>query len=444
MKPTPSKHSRRSFLRRTAAAAAVFSVLPRHVVGGAGQVPPSERLNIAGIGAGGQARHDLDKVARDNNIVALCDVDDKRAAESHQRWPDAAKYKDFRVMLEKQKDIDAVVVATPDHIHAVAAIAAMEHGKHVYVEKPMAHSIYEVRRMMETAKRNKVVTQMGNQGHSFYGVRILDAWLQDKTIGNVSEVHCWTDRPTWAQGIGRPADTPPVPDTLDWDLWLGPAPERPYHPAYAPRDWRGWCDFGTGALGDMACHIMDGAFWTLDLGCPTRVEAETSGPVDETYPKWSVIRYEFPERGTRPPVTLTWYDGGKMPDKPEDLLEGRPFGSNDGGAMLVGTKGKIITDAYGGGVRVLPESKMKGKRPKVTIPRSPGQHEEWVLACKGGGPTPGSNFEYAGGLTEVVLLGCLALRTGQPIEWDAENMTAKGCPEAAPYIQREYRDGWRV
>jgi len=443
MKAKNQRCSRRTFLR-CAGAATAFSVVPRHVVGGAGQVPPGERLNIAGIGAGGQAEHDLNKVALDNNIVALCDVDDRRAADSFQRWPEAAKYKDFRAMLDKEKGIDAVVVATPDHIHAVAAIAAMELGKHVYVEKPMAHSIHEARRMMEVARRTKAITQMGNQGHSFYGVRMLHGWLESRTIGKVSEVHCWTNRPTWPQGIGRPADTPPVPDTLDWDLWLGPAPERPYNPAYAPRNWRGWCDFGTGALGDMACHIMDAAFWTLDLGFPTRVEAETSRPSDETYPKWSVIRYEFPKRGKLPAVTLTWHDGEKMPDRPEDLPEGRPFGSNDGGGLFIGTKGKIIHDAYGGGVRVLPESKMKGKRPKITIPRSPGQHEEWVQACKGAGPTPGSNFEYAGRLTEMVLLGCLALRTGQPIEWDAENMKAKGCPEADAYIQREYRDGWAV
>ncbi|NIA12571.1 MAG: Gfo/Idh/MocA family oxidoreductase [Nitrospiraceae bacterium] len=435
---------RRTFLGQTAAAAGLFTIVPRHAVAGSGETPPSEKLNVAGIGAGGQAAHDLDKVSRYSNIVALCDVDEKQARESFERWPDAAKYKDYRVMLDKQKDIDAVVVATPDHIHAPAAIAAMELGKHVYVEKPMAHNIYEVRRMMEVARRTKVATQMGNQGHSFYGCRVLRTWIEAGVAGKVREIHSWTNRPTWPQGIDRPADTPPVPPTLDWNLWLGPAPERPYHPAYVPRNWRGWCDFGTGALGDMACHIMDGPFWSLDLGFPTRVEAEVSGPSIESYPKWSIIRYEFPKRGKMPPLTYTWYDGGKMPERPDELEEERRMGDSDGGSLLIGDKATIMTGTYGGGVRVIPETKMKAlKRPKVKYPRSPGQHEEWIEACKGGKPA-GSNFEYAGQLTEMVLLGVLALRTGGVIEWDAKNMKATGLPEADPFIRREHREGWRV
>jgi predicted dehydrogenase len=437
--------SRRKFLGRTAAAAGgAITILPAHVLGGAGQTPPSEQLNVAGIGAGGQAADDLDRVARNSNIVALCDVDDERAAESFNRWPKATRYKDFRVMLEKEKGIDAVVVATPDHFHAVAAMAAMELGKHVYVEKPMAHSIYEVRKLMEAARKHKVATQMGNQGHSFRGCRMLRAWIEDGAIGDVREVHCWTNRPTWPQGIDRPTDTPPVPPTLDWDIWLGPAPVRPYNPAYAPRNWRGWIDFGCGALGDMGCHILDGSFWALNLGAPVRVSSESSGANGETFPKWSVIRYEFPQRGKMPPVTLTWYDGGKMPPRPEELETGRKMGDSDGGALLVGEKGKIVTGTYGNGVRIIPEEKMQAyKQPEKETTRLPDHHENWLLACKGGEPAV-SNFDYAGPLTEMVLLGNIVLLAGQPIEWDAQNARIPNVPGAEQYLHRAYRDGWTL
>ncbi len=437
--------SRRRFLGQTASVAAGFTIVPRYVLGGAGNTAPSERLNIAGVGAGGQAAHDLEEVARDNNIVALCDVDEKRAARSFARWPSAARYSNFRVMLEKEKGIDAVVVATPDHVHAFAAMAAIELGKHVYVEKPMAHSVYEARQLRAAARQHKVVTQMGNQGHSFRGCHILRAWLKDKAIGDVTEVHCWTNRPTWPQGVDRPADTPPVPASLDWDLWLGPSPERPYHPAYCPRNWRGWWDFGCGALGDMGCHIMDAAFYALELGAPTRVSAESSGVNDETGPKWSIIRYEFPKRGKLPPVTLTWYDGGKTPPRPPELEEGRRMGDRDGGgALLVGSKGKIVAGTYGNGVRIIPETKMQAyKNAKVKLPRRPAHHKNWTLACKGEG-TAISNFDYAGPLTEVVLLGNVAIRAGQPIEWDSENMKVTNLPEAERLIKREYRQGWTL
>ena len=444
-KPTTKSTSRRQFLGQTASAAAAFMIVPSHVLGGAGKIPPSERLNIAGVGAGGQAAHDLEQVARDSNIVALCDVDDARAARSFQRWPDAGRYKDFRVMLEKEKDIDAVVVGTPDHMHAFAAMAAIELGKHVYVEKPMAHSVSEARKLTAAARRYKVVTQMGNQGHSFRGCHILRAWVEDNAIGEITEVHCWTNRPTWPQGVDRPAETPPVPATLDWDLWLGPAPERPYHPAYCPRNWRGWWDFGAGALGDMGCHIMDGAFYALELGPPTRVSAESSGINDETGPKWSIICYEFPKRGKLPPVTLTWYDGGKTPARPPELEEGRILGDKDGcGSLYVGAKGKIMATTYGNGVRIIPETKMKAyKKAKVELPRRPMHHENWTLACKGEG-TAISNFDYAGPFTEMVLLGNVALRAGQPIEWDSENMKITNLPEAQRFIERAYRPGWTL
>jgi predicted dehydrogenase len=329
-------------------------------------------------------------------------------------------------------------------VHAFAALAAMQLGKHVYVEKPMAHAIPEVRKLMEAAKKYRVATQMGNQGHSFYGCRVLKSWIEDNAVGDIREVHCWTNRPTWPQGLERPTDTPPVPATLDWNLWLGPALERPYHPAYMPHQWRGWFDFGEGALGDMGCHILDGAFWTLDLGAPTRITGESKGMTKDSFPKSSKIRYEFPKRGKFPPLTLTWYDGGNMPERPAELEEGRRMGDNDGGTLFVGAKGKIMTGCYGQPVRIIPEEKMKAyKTPEVTTPKSPGQHEEWIEAAKGGAAT-GANFDYAGGLTELVLLGNIALRTGQPIEWDAENMKVKNVPDAEQYVKSAYREGWHL
>ncbi|HUW59631.1 MAG TPA: Gfo/Idh/MocA family oxidoreductase [Candidatus Bathyarchaeia archaeon] len=445
---TGKKISRRGFLGRTAGATATamaaFSILPRYGFG-AEKTAPSETLNVAAVGAGGQAAHDIDVVSRRARIVALCDVDDKRAGKTYSQFPDATKYKDYRVMLEKERNnIDAVIVATPDHTHAFAAMAAMELGKHVYVEKPMAHSIYEVRRLMEAARKYKVMTQMGNQGHSFFGCRVLKSWIEDGAIGDVTEIHCWTNRPSWPQGVDRPADTPPVPESLDWNLWLGSAPERPYHPAYCPRDWRGWCDFGTGALGDMGCHIFDAPFWSLNLTPPTRIEVETSERHPETYPKSSIIRYEFPKRGKMPPLKLTWYDGGNEIPRPAELEEGRIIGDRDGGSLLVGTKGKITVGTYGAPVRIIPEEKMQAyKRPEVKYPRSPGQQQEWVAACKGG-PPANANFDYAGPLAEVVLLGCVALRAGQPIEWDPVNMKVTNLPEAEAFIKPPYREGWTI
>jgi predicted dehydrogenase len=435
-----SRLSRRAFLG-SVAAASVVSIVPRHVVAGAKGAAPSAKLNVAGIGAGGQAFHDLSKVAQQCNIVALADVDNERAGKAFEKWPDAKRYKDFRVMLEKEKGIDAVVVACPDHVHAVAAMAAMQLGKPVYVEKPMAHTIPEVRKLMEAAKKYKVATQMGNQGHSGFGCRIIKTWIEKGTIGNVSEVHCWTNRPTWPQGIDRPTETRPVPATLDWDLWLGPAPVRPYNAAYCPRSWRGWWDFGEGALGDMGCHVLDAAFWSLNLGAPARISAETSGVNNETAPKWSVIKFEFPKRGKMPPVTLTWHDGGKKPERPADLESGRPMGDDEGGCMFAGEKGKILCGTYGGNGRTVPESRMKS----VTsdYPKSPGQHEEWIEACKGG-PAPGANFDYAGPLTELVLLGNVAMRAGQPIEWDAANMKIPNFPGAEKYVHSTYREGWSL
>jgi predicted dehydrogenase len=445
---------RRGFVK-SAAAAAGFVIVPRHVLGGTGFVAPSDRLNIAGIGCAGQGGSDLSQVEKEN-IVALCDADWARAARSFQKYPQAKRYKDFRVLLEKQKDIDAVIVATPDHFHAAAAMAAMQLGKHVFVEKPLTHDVYEARQLVKAARQAKVATQMGNQGHAMESLRLLCEWIWDGAIGPVREVHAWTPHPVWPQGMQRPTDTPPVPETLDWDVWLGPAPYRPYHPAYLPTAWRAWLDFGTGGLGDMGCHIFDHIVSSLKLGAPTTVEASSSIFVPEsmnwnkpknteTYPQASVVTYKFPAREGFPPVTLTWYDGGLMPPRPEELPAGMKMGDQYGGALYVGDKGKIITGSHGAnGLRIIPEEKMTAyQRPPKTLPRSIGHHAEWIAACKGGAAA-GSNFDFAGPLTEVVLLGCAAIRSGEKLEWDAANMRFPNVPAADEFLRRPRRKGWEL
>ncbi|HUT30562.1 MAG TPA: Gfo/Idh/MocA family oxidoreductase [Sedimentisphaerales bacterium] len=437
------KISRRCFLGGAVGTMGAFTIVPRYVLGGAGQTPPSEKLNIAFVGAGGRARDNIDAL-KSENTAALCDVDDKRAAETYRDYPQARRYRDFRRMLEKEKNIDAVVVSTPDHTHAVASMMAIKLGKHVYCEKPLAHSIYEVRKLTEAAKAAGVATQMGNQRHALEGIRLVCEWIWAGAIGPVREVHTWTDRPGgwWAQGVDRPEGTPPVPDTLAWDLWLGPAPERPYHPCYLPGKWRGWYDFGTGALGDMGCHILDSAFWALKLGSPRSIEAAGTPVSSETFPGASMITYDFDARGDMPPVRLVWYDGDLKPARPAELEPGRMMGSVDGGLIFVGDTGKILCDAYSESPRLIPESRMKEYGlPPSTIPRSPGHHAEWVAACKGGKPAC-SNFDYSGRLTEMVLLGNIAIRDQREIHWDAESMRVTNIPDANKYVRREYREGW--
>jgi len=399
---------------------------------------PNEKLNIAGIGVGGMGANDINSVSTEN-IVALCDVDDAYAAKTFQKYPKARKYHDFRQMLEKEKSIDAVVISTPDHVHAVAAAMAMKLGKHVYCQKPLTRTVSEARAITELARKYKVTTQMGNQGHPSY-VRLVEL-IQSNVIGPVTEVHVWTDRPIWPQGLSRPTDTPPVPPTLKWDLWLGPIKYRPYHPAYHPFVWRGWWDFGTGALGDMACHLMDGAFWALKLKYPSTIEAEGDPLLPESGPLWCIVRYEFPSRGDMPPVRLTWYDGGKMPA--QDLLEGVQLPKGSNGSLFIGEKGKILVE-HGGPPRLLPESKFAdAKLPEPYLPRVDDHYQEWVRACKTGRPT-GSNFDYAGPMTESILLGNVAFRVGQKITYDAKRMKAVNCPEADRYINHEYRKGWSL
>lgn len=410
----------------------------------------NEKLNMAFVAAGGQGGGLVGAFAGlGENIVALCDVDEQRAAGSFQRFPNAKRYHDFRKMLEEMhKQIDAVVVATPDHTHAVSSVMAMKLGKHVYCEKPLTWSIYEARVMREVAKQSKVATQMGNQGTATGGLRQSVEIIQSGAIGQVREVHVWTNRPIWPQGMERPKDEPPVPPYLQWDLWLGPAPYRPYHPAYLPFAWRGWCDFGTGALGDMGCHTMNMPVMALKLhqviaeGRTIVVEAESSGCNQETYPKWAIVRYEFPERGNLPPVTLTWYEGGKKP--PQDLLPSQPMPGS--GCLLIGEKGSLFApDDYGSHWQLLPAEQFKGYQPPApTLPRSPGHHREFALACKGGQPAMSNFIDYASYLTEIVLLGNLAIRLGRKIVWSAKEMRALACPEADPLIRREYRQGWTL
>ncbi len=446
---------RRTFIKQTAAAAA-FTVVPRHVLAGAGTTPPSEKLNIASIGAGGMAASDI-KACSSENIIALCDVDEKNASEMFKAFPNAARYKDFRVMLEKEnKNIDAVIVATPDHFHAVAAMTTIKMGKHVYCEKPLCKTIFETRQLMTEARKAKVAAQMGNQGHSSEGMRLMCEWIWDGAIGAIREVDVWTTHPVWPQGMtSRPAGIPPVPSTLDWDLWLGPAPYRPYNPAYAPGLWRAWWDFGTGAIGDMACHNMDPVMTALKLGHPTSIEASCSIFVstftwdkpfnNESYPQASIIRYQFPARGDLPPVKMTWYDGGLMPERPAELEEGLKMGNKMGGVIFKGDKGKLMCSSHSESPRLIPESFMREyKRPPKTLPRTGEHHKEWIIACKKGTPT-GSNFEYAGLLTQVALLGNVALRFPEKkLLWDPENMKITNLPEANSFLHYEYRKGWSL
>lgn len=455
-KADSTQSSRRTFLATAGAAAFSFTIVPRHVLGGVGFLPPSERVNVAGIGAGGMGGGDIATHAKNGaNIVALCDVDDSRGAGSFNNFPKATRYKDFRKMIDKEaKNIDAVTVGTPDHTHAVAAMAAVRAGKHVYCQKPLTHTLHECRTLTKAAKAAGVMTQMGNQGHASEGARLTNEWIQAGVIGEVREVHAWSDRAgrLWKQGIGRPTDTPAIPATLDWDLWLGPVAERPYHPAYCPFAWRGWMDFGTGALGDMGCHIIDHPIWALNLGAPTTVEARSTldGSFTEgnkrnfeSFPIASIVTYEFPARGALPPVTMTWYEGGLMPPTPAAFPSGKRL--NDNGVLYVGSKGVMHHGSHGGMPEVFPAPlQEQAKAVPKTMIRSPGHYEEWLLACKGG-PRPVSNFDFAGQVTETALLGVLAMRSlGTRLEWDSENLKVKNAPELDQYINPAYRSGWTL
>jgi len=446
--------TRRQFASSCALAGLSAAIVPGRVLGAQA---PGNKLNIAAVGVGGMGGANL-KACEAENIVALCDVDEAYAAKTISLYPKAKVYRDYRVMLEKEKGIDAVIVATPDHTHAVIAMAVLAAGRHVYCQKPLTHTVREARQVAEAARRTRVVTQMGNQGHSYESMRLLKEWLDDGAIGDVTEVHAWTDRPVggdpWSDFVQRaiPTDTPPVPASLDWDLWLGPAAYRPYHPEYHPLRWRAWLDFGTGPLGDMGCHILDPAFWALELGAPRAIEATSThydpAVASQTYPRASIVRYEFPARGARPPVRLTWYDGRLLPPVPEELEPGRALPAS--GALLVGTRGKILHGSHGAdGVRLIPETRMaEYRRPPKTLPRVVGTHEDdWIRACKEGpgGRPPCSPFEYGAALTEMVLLGVLAIRMqNQRLEWDAATARFTNNEKANELLQITYREGWSL
>ena len=448
----PLAPSRRQFLQSATATAAAFGfqIVPRHVLGGPGYIAPSEKVNLGCIGAGGQGWADIRDLFDSGlcNIASLCDVDLKSASKCIKSHPQAKVYRDYRELIEKERDIDAVLVATPDHIHAPASIMAMRAGRHVYVEKPLAHTIAEARAMRDVAKETGLVTQMGNQGHASEGIRLTREWIQAGIIGKVSEVHVWSDRPGkfWdSQGKPYPADTPPVPADLDWNLWLGPAKERPYHPEFCPRKWRGWWDFGCGALGDMAVHNADPAFYALDLDAPDWVEAENGPNNNQSFPVWSIITYHFAARGDRPEVKMVWYDGGKLPPRPPGLEAERQLGDN--GIYFVGDKGCILAGGWSGTPRLVPKARMKDfVMPAKVIPRNVGGHrKEFLEACKTGKPEDAkSGFWYSAPFTESLLVGLLAVRFGKRVEWDSAALKSPNTPEADAIIRKEYRAGFGV
>jgi predicted dehydrogenase len=468
--------SRRAFIRNAGIVTSAFFIVPRHVLG-RGFIAPSDMLNIAGIGVGGKGEGDLLEFAKSPkvNIVALCDVDDRMAVKSRERFPKAAYYRDFREMLEKEKNsIDAVSVSTPDHTHAVATLAAMQLGKHVYTQKPLTHDIYEARILAQAAKKYRVVTQMGNQGGSGDGVRQAKEMIDAGMIGRVEEAHAWTNRPVWPQGIPTPSGDHSVPKELDWDLWLGPSAFIPYHPAYVPFNWRGWWAFGTGALGDMACHIMDPIFRILPIDYPDSAECSVSnvwkdmwseGNYTDSCPPASIIHLNYPRTRGRGSIQVSWYDGGLLPERPEELEPGEAFGNWDGGVLFIGRRGKLLLDCYGANPRLLPTRLMKERTmPRQKIRRVPeGHYLQWVNACIAGygNAETSSPFEYAGPFTESILMGNLAIRSWmmknpnlkgwddkylgrKKLLWDAKNMRVTNFDEANQFVKREYRSGYSL
>ena len=504
--------SRRDFIEQSAAAAAAFSIVPRHVLGGEGYVPPSDKVNIAFIGVGAQGLRVMLHFLREKDVqgVAVCDV--AKTGDQYPQWDDhefcksvrdllgvnsgwewlspeqplqlshslkvtsgvagrepaqqivnalyatqqrsgqyhgCAAYTDFRELLEKEHDVDAVVVCTTDHLHAAVSAAAMRKRKHVFCQKPLTHTIYEARRIAEIARESGVATQIAVANQASEATRELCEWIWGGAIGPVRQVVNWSSRPFWPQGLERPKDSEPVPAGLDWDLWLGPAPERPFNRAYLPFVWRGWGDFGCGALGDMGSYSFDTIFRVLKIEAPVSVEASTTDRYDETYPMASIIHFDFGARADMPPVKFTWYDGGLKPPRPDELEPGRPFKipeeEEDEGLLFVGDGGKILCGFNGSHPRLIPQSRMDAyKQPPKTLPRSPGNEREWLDACKGGKVKPGGNFEFEGIVTETLLLGNLAARTGQKFTWDRPNMKANNSDFAQNYIRPERRKGWEI
>ena len=474
--------SRREFIRTAAMAAGAFYIVPRHVLG-RGFIPPSDKLNLAAIGGGGKGHSDIINAWDNghNNVVALCDIEWKKMEQVIGKFPAAAKYTDFREMLDKHKDIDAVTISTPDHTHAVAAMAAMQLGKHVYVQKPLTHNIHEARMLTLAARKYKVVTQMGNQGASNPGVKKMVEWFDSGLIGKVDRVHVWTNRPVWPQGIPVPGGTHAKPESVDWESWVGPAKWVDYNPAYHPFKWRGWWNFGTGALGDMGCHLIDAPYRVLGLGYPTEVECSVGAVYTRDWtPEWipegcppsSVVQIKFgPTAKNRSKVTMTWSDGGIRPFHPDlmptDELPGDTDGSN--GVIIIGTKGVMTCGTYGvnpriytskgGKIEFVPE-----KSPSDALPEY-GHHRSWTEACKAGfesGPHKAltSSFDYSGPMTETVLMGNLAIRSynlrvqksqggfeypgRKLLTWDGAKMKITNFDDANQFVTREYRKGWEL
>ncbi len=483
MKKNNSENSRRNFLKSTALATAGITILPRHVLGGPGFIAPSDKLIIAGIGAGGKGESDLNSFHQSGKaeIAFLCDVDDRRAVNSRKRFPKAKYYKDYREMLDKEaKNFDAVSVSTPDHNHAIQTLAAMEHGKHVYVQKPLTHDIYEARQLTEAAKKHKVVTQMGNQGASNDGVRKLREWYDADAIGKVHTVYCWTDRPVWPQGIPWPKDKKAsVPSELDWNLWLGTAPYKDYIDGLVPFNWRGWWDYGTGALGDMGCHLIEAPYRVLNLKYPKDVQASVGsvyvdefqrGYFPESIPPSSHVTMTFPKTDkTDEDVTLHWMDGGIQPTRPDELGANETFGDGGNGVLFIGTKGKMMCGTYGENAQLLPLSKTE----EINVPKkyervpggASGHYAQWVEGAMAGYGKKelSAPFEISGPLTETLHIANLAIRgvdvrkektrdngdkyfeyPGRNVEylWDAENMKVTNIDEVNQFVKRDYRKDW--
>jgi predicted dehydrogenase len=444
--------SRRRFLERAGAALAAFQLAPAGAIGWASGAAPSNKLGIACIGAGGRGRASVD-VASGENLVALCDVDEREAGATYEKYPQPKKFRDFRKMLDElEKSIDAVTVATPDHTHAAASLEAMRRGKHVYCEKPLAHSAGEIRALMKAAREHKVVTQLGNQGHSFDSIRSFCEWIWDGAIGSVSEVHAFCDafRDVYCQidKLPRLAEKHEVPATLDYDLWLGPAPFRPYSPLWVPWNWRGWMPFGSGCIGDWVCHVLDPSVWALDLGAPATVRAEVQGYDPEkhadVYPRGVKVTFQFPPKGKRGPVKLIWFDGSERPPRPAELEPDQQLPGI--GAVVYGDKGTIVHGSHGaGGVRLIPAAKMKEYRqPEKTLPRVRDHHEDWLEAIRGGREA-GASFAYGGPLTEIGLLGAIAIRfPGEELAWDTERLRFSNSSAASTFVAPPWRQGWSV
>ncbi len=434
----PIQPSRRSFLQASAAVGVGY-----WAAGGvslAQSKSPNEKIQFACIGIGGKGQSDSADAARHGQVVGICDVDETTLDRSKARFKDAKQYHDFRRMFDEMGDkIDAVTVSTPDHNHAVAAVMAMKLNKHCFCQKPLSHAIYEARVMADVAREKGVATMMGNQGTALDSLRKQVAIVKSGVLGKITEVHVWTNRPVWPQGIERPKEIKGNPNFLHWDEWLGPAPYRPYHEAYHPFKWRGFWDFGTGALGDMACHTVNMPYMALELKDPLAVTAETAGHNKETYPGWSVIHFEFPARGDRGPIAFKWYDGGKRPDLA--MLEGAA--PVESGCLIVGDQGKLYSKGdYADDYQLLG----KIEEPKVEFEKSPGHFEEWVNAIRGEKPATSNFPNYAGGLTETILLGNLAVWVGggKRVEWDAQNLKSPNMPELASFVKPEYREGYSL